>query len=454
MTLKKQHSLLNRGKKASDMLKKHITQGNIVRIISHNDADGISAAAVVANAIKEENGQFHVSIVPRLKAEFIKKLANESYNLFVFCDMGSACLKYINRLKADVIIADHHQPAKIEAKENIIHVNPHLFKIDGSTELSGAGSSYLSIRELGENGKKHLAYFALIGAFGDMQCQNGFSSVNKLILNDSLDSKVLEINEDLKIVSKNQEPLYKSLAYTLSPGLFGLTGDLEGSKTFLEKIGLSYQIKFSDLEGEEQDILKEELIQINPAIFANVYNLLKEIPLLRDLEDYAYLLDSCGKNKKFGLGLGICLGEREKALDTAIDLQRKYRTVLVKGLEWVKREGSMNLENFQYLYSEDKDLKRSMGTLASVGISIGLLPSNKPILTLARLQDEIKVSGRTTREMVEKGVNLGKALDDASHSFGGQGGGHDIAAGALIPYNQMDNFLNLFNDIIEHQLGK
>jgi RecJ-like exonuclease len=453
MTLKKQHSLLNRANEACDMVKKHITEDNIIRIISHNDADGISAAAVVANAIKEEGGQFHTSIVSRLTREFVRELAKESYNLFVFSDMGSACLKYINRLKADVIIADHHQPAKIEANANVVHINPHLFGIDGSRELSGSGSSYLAIRELGENGKKHLAYFALIGAFGDMQSQNGFSSVNKLILEDGLESEVLKINEDLKIVSKSEEPLYKSLAYTLNPGLSGLTGDLKGSKTFLEKIGLSYLVKFVDLEGDERNILKDELIKINPAIFANIYTIPKEIPQLRDLEEYAYLLDSCGKNKKFGLGLGICLGEREKALDTAIDLQKKYREQLIKGMEWIKREGSINLNHFQYLYSEDKDLKRIMGTIASVGISIGLLPSDKPILTLARLHDDIKISGRTTREMVEKGVNLGKALDDASRSFGGQGGGHDIAAGAIIPFNQKDNFLNLFNDIVEHQLG-
>ncbi|MCL2157183.1 MAG: DHH family phosphoesterase [Methanobrevibacter sp.] len=446
--------MLNRANEACDMLKKHISQENVIRIISHNDADGISAAAVVANAIKEEGGQFHTSIVSRLKTEFVKELAKESYKLFVFLDMGSACLKHINRLKADVIIADHHQVADTEAGENVVHVNPHLFGIDGSTEISGAGSSYLSIRDLGENGKKHLAYFALIGAFGDMQGQKGFLSVNKLILDDGIESKVLEIRDDLKIVSKNQEPLYKSLTYTLDPGLPGLTGDLEGSKSFLEKIGLSPGIKFSDLEGEDGDTLKNELIKINPAIFGNAYIIPKEIPQLRDLEEYAYLLDSCGKNKKFGLALGICLGEREKAMDVAIDSQRKYRDRLIKGMEWIKREGSISHDYFQYLYSEDNDLKRIMGTVASVGISIDLLPQDKPILTLARLHKDIKISGRTTREMVEKGVNLGKALEDASSSFGGQGGGHDIAAGALIPYNQKDNFLNLFNDIIEHQLGK
>ncbi|WP_409200307.1 DHHA1 domain-containing protein [Methanobrevibacter sp. DSM 116169] len=442
--------MLNRANEACDVIQKHIKNEEIIRIISHNDADGISAAAVIANALKEEGAQFHTTIIPRLKPDIIRELRKEKYNLFIFSDMGSAYLKELSAFKSDVIIADHHQVEDYEAGENITHVNPHLFGIDGSKDLSGAGSSYLTIRNMK---KEHLAYFALIGAFGDMQGQNGFTGVNELILNDGLEAGNLEIHEGLKIVSKNSEPLFKSLAYTFSPALPGITGDLEGATAFLEKIGLSYGIKFSDLEGEERDILKDELIKINPEIFGNVYTVPKENKKLSDLEEYSYILDACGKNKKFGLGLSIAIGERDKALDVALDLQRKYRDQLIKGLEWVKKEGAMQLDNIQYLYSEDKVLKSILGTIASISISTKLIDSNKPVIGISRLVNDIKISGRTTREMVDKGVNLGKAFNDASANFQGQGGGHDIAAGAMVPYESMDNFLNIVNDIIEHQIN-
>ena len=94
-----------------------------------------------------------------------------------------------------------------------------------------------------------------------------------------------------------------------------------------------------------------------------------------------------------------------------------------------------------------------MGTIASIGLSIKLLDDSKPVLGLSRLNKDVKVSGRTTRQQVEKGVNLGKALQDSSNNFGGQGGGHDIAAGAMIPYDSMDNFLNLVNDMVEYQIN-
>ena len=432
------------------MLKEHIENDEVIRIISHNDADGISSAAVIANALAEEKVQFHTTIIPRLKEDIVNQLRHEKYDLFIFSDMGSAFVDEFNSYKSDVIIADHHQVSDTEADSNVVHINPHLFDIDGSRDLSGAGSSYLAIRDLN---KKHLAYFALIGAFGDMQGQEGFTGVNKMIVDDAIESGALEIHDGLKIVSKSSEPIFKSLAYTFSPPLPGISGDLEGSQEFLEKMGLSYGIKFTDMEDEEKDLLKDALMNINPDIFGDCYTIAREVPLLRDLEEYSYILDACGKNKKFGLGLSIALGERQNALDAAIDLQRKYRDQIVKGLEWVKREGAVQLSHMQYLYSEDKVLKSVMGTIASIGLSVELLDDSKPVLGLSRLHKDIKISGRTTREMVKRGVDLGKALQDSSNNFGGQGGGHDIAAGAMIPYESKDNFLNLVNEMIEYQLS-
>ena len=447
---KKQHSLLNRASEASDMLKEHIENDSVIRLISHNDADGISAAAVIANALAEEDVQFHTTIIPRLKEEDVGQLRNEKYDLFIFSDMGSPFIKEFNTYKHDVIVADHHQVDDTASESNVVHLNPHLFEIDGSKDLCGAGSAYLCVRELD---KKHLAYFALVGAFGDMQGQYGFTGVNQLILNDAMENGVVEVHEGLKIVSKASEPIFKSLAYTFSPPLPGISGDLEGSQEFLEKMNLSYGIKFTDLEDEEKDLLKDALVNVNPEIFGDCYTVAKEAPVLRDLEEYSYILDACGKNKKPGLGLSIALGERGPAIDAALRLQRQYRDQIVKGLEWIKKNGAMQLNAIQYLYSEDKVLKSVMGTIASIGLSVELLDSSKPVIGMSRLHNDIKISGRTTREMVERGVNLGQALKDSSNNFTGTGGGHNIAAGAMIPYEAKDNFLHLVDEMVEYQLN-
>ena len=218
-------------------------------------------------------------------------------------------------------------------------------------------------------------------------------------------------------------------------------------------MNLSYGIKFSDLEDEEKDLLKDALTNVNPNIFGDCFTLPKENPILKDLEEYSYILDACGKNKKPGLGLSIALGEREQALDAALRLQRQYRDQIVRGLEWVKKYGAEQLNSIQYLYSEDKVLKSVMGTIASIGLSVELLDASKPVIGMSRLHRDIKISGRTTREMVQKGVNLGKALKDSSNNFNGTGGGHDIAAGAMIPYEAKDQFLHLMDEMVEYQLN-
>ena len=112
------------------------------------------------------------------------------------------------------------------------------------------------------------------------------------------------------------------------------------------------------------------------------------------------------------------------------------------------------MDNIQYLYAEEKTRKSVMGTIASIALSMETLDPEIPLLAFSRMDNLVKVSSRTTRPMVEKGVDLGQAIKDASSSFGGTGGGHDIAAGAMVSYKEMDNFLNLVDEIVGYQLAQ
>jgi RecJ-like exonuclease len=423
----------------------------VVRVISHNDADGISAAGVICNAISQEGGKFHVTMVPRLNEETLDRLSQEKYELFFFCDMGSGYVERIGRLKGQAIIADHHQTMDStgDDEETLVHVNPHLFGLDGTRDVSASGVTYLTVKPLN---KVNLTGLALVGAFGDMQYADGFSGVNQTILTEATEAGVVEEHEDLKISSKD-EPLYKALAHTFQPAIPGISGNPEKSQAFLEKIGISYGIKFTDLANEEKDFLTEHLTRINPKIFGSVYSMPQETPALRNLEDYALILDACGKNKNYAVGLSICLGERKSAITEGVEFLSKYRESLIRGIRWISREGSQEMDYVQYLYTEDKENKKIMGTLASLGIELEILNSQKPVITLSRMHNLVKISGRTTLEMTQKGVNLGFALEQASKSFNGAGGGHNIAAGAVVPYKELENFKNLVNDIVSTQVS-
>jgi RecJ-like exonuclease len=58
------------------------------------------------------------------------------------------------------------------------------------------------------------------------------------------------------------------------------------------------------------------------------------------------------------------------------------------------------------------------------------------------------------RELTKSGINLGKAINQASTKVGGGGGGHDVAAGANIPRKQIKKFLTALDQEIGEQLSR
>jgi single-stranded-DNA-specific exonuclease len=53
---------------------------------------------------------------------------------------------------------------------------------------------------------------------------------------------------------------------------------------------------------------------------------------------------------------------------------------------------------------------------------------------------------------VHRGVDLSKAIQNVIQTVGGVGGGHDIAAGAVIPRDRTTDFLKLLDVEIQKQL--
>lgn len=79
--------LINLAKKAAEKIQKY----RFVRIISHNDADGLTSAGIMAEALLRAGIRFQLSISEKLD-EFLIEKVNRSISqgeLVIFCDMGS-----------------------------------------------------------------------------------------------------------------------------------------------------------------------------------------------------------------------------------------------------------------------------------------------------------------------------------------------------------------------------
>ena len=202
---------------------RQIEKNKTVRLISHLDADGISAVSILVRALDREDINYSISIVHQLKEHIIRNLSNEDHTHFIFTDIGSGQIDDIKKIMKDkrVWIFDHHETnqKKEDNQTNnptLVHINPHFFGIDGAKEISGSGIVYLFAEKLNKK-NQDMAHIALIGAIGDNQEDNGFLRLNSEILDSAISSGNLEVTTGLKLFGAQTKALFKILSFSTDP---------------------------------------------------------------------------------------------------------------------------------------------------------------------------------------------------------------------------------------------
>jgi len=192
-------------------------------------------------------------------------------------------------------------------------------------------------------------------------------------------------------------------------------------------------------------------------LVGEIYVLTNEQPntSLRDAREFSVVLNSTGRLGKPSLGIAVCMGDRKSALAEANRVLEDYRRDINKYLTWVmeKSERMREFGNVFVVYGESAVNEKVIGTIASI-LAYSLPVSEKPILAFANVEEEgvAKFSARTTDAVVQKGVNLGEVMRVVSEKLGGKGGGHNIAAGAQVPLEKVDDFIRLGDELVGKQL--
>ena len=423
-----------------------------IRVISHLDADGLSSAAIISKALKRNNNEFSLTIVRQLDEKIIKELSLEDYNYFLFVDLGSGFLSYINRYLNDrkVFILDHHIPENVEG--DFIQVNPHMIGLD-SGSISGAGLAYLFARELDEN-NKDLAYIAVIGGMGDQINFN--QGLNQIILKDALDSGYLEIKKGLKIFGAQTRYLHKLLQYSTDPYIPGVTGSEECSINFLNELGIKHKDEngnFKKINDLNQDELKDLITGVilkrmgsedNPEdVISDIYLLTKEDEesYTKDAREYATLLNACGRLRKPSFGIGTFL-ENSTSKEKANELLKSYKLEIINVLGWFNKNKDKFIKGDKFIIINAQDnIKDSMiGTLCGILCSSNVYSRNCVILGMVYTSEgDIKISMRTNNPNVDLREIIKKVAN---------GGGHSNACGAFIKREQEQEFINNMNDVL------
>ncbi len=454
---------------------KDLNDGRVVRVVTHIDADGLASGGIICSALYRIGAIFHVRAIRQLETPILKNITKEHGDFFIFTDLGAGQLSNIEKhVKTETLVIDHHIPQMEDSK--IVHLNPQDFGFDGSTEVSGAGVCYFLARELDKK-NQDLSYLAVVGALGDRQDrgkQRSLQGLNKHIVSDGQDTGVLLESKEILLFGRETRPIHKALQYTTNPFIPGISGDGDACIKFLMDINIPLQKgnewrTISDLTEEEQKKLVTSLItkmleKRIPAsqaqsIVGMVYTLIKEEigSSLRDAREFSSLLNSCGRMNYAGLGISICLGDRQEALRESENVLSEYRKKISEYIAWLQSnfENFWQFDHLQAFHAKDHIDHKMIGTIASMAIASRILPSlDKPLFAFSFLDDEkVKVSARGTKKMVGMGMNLGDAVRKAAEAVGGEGGGHNIAAGCQIAQGKEKAFLEIANKMIGDQIG-
>lgn len=434
-------------KKHADSAARLIKQYSHVCLVTHNDSDGLTSAAIMIQALKREGITYYHRIFPKLDASLVSVLTSsfpEDF-LIIFCDIGSGQAEFLSVLPNPMVILDHHVPVgKTPAK---VVVNPMTVGLEGSYMISGAGVSYLTARAMRDE-NVDLSSLAVAGMIGDRQLM---VAANADILAQAKAAGVVAGRHGLKV---GDGTLFDVFMRTTEPYL-DLTGKPDDIRSFLAGLDLDENKNIHDLTDVEMNRLcgavLEKLAPLDSpdaveAAVGEIYYLKNQ--LVENVFDLAGILDSCNKDEDFEAAIALCLGDKS-VINKCFDNYRMIQETLVKNLAAVLPT-AQTFSNVSYIYGKDL---HSAGNISTTYIRY--VNPSRPFVCLNENDGVIRISARGTRGLIKQGLDLSVAIKTAAESVGGSGGGHNIASGGLLPpgKDNVDAFMKKLNEIVGNQLS-
>lgn len=467
-------SFQNSANAAAKAILETVKEDGFIHVFSHLDADGVAAAGIIGKALFRLDARFRVRITQWIEQKIVSEILSDKPQLVIFTDLGSGYVDLLNEKLAEfkIAILDHHQ---IVGKElgNIVHVNPHLHGIDGARDVSGAGVAYFVAAAI-DKANVDLAPIAVVGALGDMQDkydQRMLGGLNGKILEDAKNSGLLTVEKDLTFFGRETRPIHKALALTASPFIPGISGEEDKSLAFLASLEIKPRDgdrwrALRDLSEDEKKrlcsaladhLLSRGLRYEASNLIGHVYILNCEEPWtpLRDAREFAVLLNATGRMGKSSLGVSVCMGDRGQGLEDANKVLDDYRRTINKYLGWImeKPERIKEFENIYVVSGEDFIDDKIIGAVSSI-LSGSLPNSEKPLIAYSNVEEEdiAKISARTSDAVTSRGLNLGEIMQVAAERFQGKGGGHNVAAGAQVPVEDINSFIKYVDALVGQKL--
>ncbi len=456
-----QEHLSNFSDRISDLIKNNKS----ISVTTHIDCDGLTSGAIITKALIRAGAKVTVRTAKEMSSGTIKMMQADSRDFHVVTDLGGGFAKQFSEaFGKDWFVLDHHEIPE-EEHENDCVINAWKYGINGGTEICAGGMAFLAAKTL-DRKNEDLSSIAVVSALGDRQDQGekkSFLGKNAEIIEEAKSLGLLQVDMDLLLVGRETRPLIDALAFTAQPFIEGLTWNRDACLGLFKSADISLKDggRFrtpSDLTDDEKRILIESITkfassqnatQIMEELIGHTYTFPAEErrSFLRDAREFSTMLNSCGRIGRSGVGIAICMGDRNRMLHEGENILLEYRKLIRDYMNILTNERWRISDSPKCVMVNGEGVipETMTGTISSL---LAGSPKNAGKIIILRTNSEENTIKFSSRKSIgcKTDVNLSALMKAGAAKFNGIGGGHDAAAGAKITKDNLDGFLDFLED--------
>ena len=450
-----------------EKLRTSVEGGNEVSIITHLDADGITAGSIMAMALRRMGARYSVRAVSDMNSSVVENMKAEGRDFYVITDLGGGWASNLRKaLDNKWVIIDHHEITEEEilTDDEAQILNPWKFGIDGGKEVSAGGMAYMVASTL-DLKNRDLSAMAVVSAVADRQDQGdkrSFFGLNAEILKTAQSLGLVSVDIDIILTGRETRTPHEALAYTLFHYIDGLTWNSEACYVLLKNAGIKLKDNggrwrvLAEFSQEEKSAIVEAVAKFVGSsdkrlseillddLIGYVYTLAREDKrsLLRDAREFSTMLNACGRIGRAGVGIALCMGDRNTALSTGEEIMSTYKMTLRNNISTIFSEKWRLADDGKTTFvNGDGILEEAM--LGAVSSLLSRSPSfwGRVLFVRTLTKDgTYKFSSRKCLHCKSQ-ANLGVIMRQCSKALNGAGGGHSAAAGCSIPSSALEDFI-------------
>ena len=148
--------------------------GSDVTLIHHNDADGLTSAAVLQTCLTRAGFSVRRICIERVHPPIVDRIHEQFPSTIFYVDLGGQAAPLIsdaNNGRRTTLILDHHHPHK-PTDPKVLNISTEFFGLSGDMDISASTAAYFFALEL-DPGNRDLAYIGVLGAVGDEHDREG-----------------------------------------------------------------------------------------------------------------------------------------------------------------------------------------------------------------------------------------------------------------------------------------